>query len=147
MSETVDLRPFGYAPGDYMITCHHCGERWIGAYERATACRPCAEKRLAEYVPPAPTRLTERQKLQALAMKYYSGIKWEPKTGDHYTTCRDDLELYQVIEATDAEIVTMYCDPAMSAEPTRWTKDEFLAPGTFGVFRVWVHPCLLGAAA
>src|SRR5271166_3133262 len=90
-----------------------------------------------------PTQLTERQKLQALAMKYYSGLRWEPKAGDHYTTCRDDLELYQVIEATDAEIVTVYCDPEKSAPPARWTKAEFLAPGTFGVFRVWVHPCLL----
>ena len=47
-SESADLRPFGYAPGDYMITCHHCGERWIGTDKRATSCLPCAEKRMAE---------------------------------------------------------------------------------------------------
>lgn len=94
-----------------------------------------------------PTQLTERQKLQALAMKYYSSLKWSPKAGDYYTTARDDLELYQVIEATDTEIVTIYCDPEKSAEPSRWTRDEFLSPETFGAFRVYVHSCLLGGAA
>lgn len=93
-----------------------------------------------------PTQLTERQKLQALAMKYYSGFKWNPKAGDYYTTCRDDLELYQVIEATDAEIVTVYCDPEKIAPPARWLRDEFLSPETFGAMRVYVHSCLLGDA-
>lgn len=93
-----------------------------------------------------PTKLTEHQKLQAMAMKYYSGLKWEPKTGDYYTTCRDDLELYRVISAGDNEITTIYCDPEKQASPSIWLRSEFLAPNTFGVHRVWVHPCILADA-
>jgi len=94
--------------------------------------------------PVSPTQLTERQKLLALSMRYYSGLKWAPKAGDYYTTCRDDLELYRIIDVTDTEVVTIYCNPAMQAAPAKWPKGEFLSPETFGAFRVYVHPCVLG---
>jgi hypothetical protein len=98
---------------------------------------------MAEQAVKSPTELTESQKLQALALKYYSGFKWQPKAGDYYTTCRADLELYRVIDVTDTEVVTIYCDPNKIAPPARWPKDEFLSPDTFGAMRVFVHPCFL----
>jgi len=65
MSETADLRPFGYAPGDYMVRCRQCNKQTFGADKRAIACRPCAEKRMAEYVPPM---LTDHDKAITAAM-------------------------------------------------------------------------------
>ncbi len=37
------LRPYGYAPGDYMSRCHVCEELMEGVDKRAVTCRPCAE--------------------------------------------------------------------------------------------------------
>lgn len=38
------LKAFGYAPGDYVMTCKGCGERAWHVDKRASRCRPCAEK-------------------------------------------------------------------------------------------------------
>ena len=83
----------------------------------------------------SPTKLTEMQKLHALAYKYYQGQKWEPKKGDYYTTSRADLELYQVVDVTDTKVVTRYL--VGSDNVSEWDKNGFLTEG-FGVNRVWV---------
>lgn len=80
-------------------------------------------------------KLTESQKLQALAYKYYNGGIWEPKAGDYYTTSRADLELYQVVEVTDTIVRTTYLTP--DSDISEWKKDGFTTEG-FGVNRVWV---------
>lgn len=83
----------------------------------------------------SPTKLTENQKLHALAYKYYQGGKWEPKKGDYYTTSRADLELYQVVDVTETKVLTRYL--VGSDTTSEWDKDGFLTEG-FGVNRVWV---------
>jgi len=39
----IDLKTFGYAPGNYMITCISCGDTPIDCDKRAICCKPCAE--------------------------------------------------------------------------------------------------------
>lgn len=84
--------------------------------------------------------LTEKQKLNALAFKYYQGQKWEPKAGDYYTTSRADLELYQVVEVTEDKVKTKYLIP--DSPISEWDKSGFLTEG-FGVNRVWVPDWVL----
>jgi len=81
------------------------------------------------------TKLTEMQKLHALAYKYYQGQKWEPNKGDYYTTSRADLELYQVVDVTDTKVITRYL--VGSDNVSEWDKSGFTTEG-FGVNRVWV---------
>ena len=44
---TNHLRQFGYAPGDYFITCTVCGEQTIAA-KRAIICKTCAIEQFAQ---------------------------------------------------------------------------------------------------
>jgi hypothetical protein len=81
-------------------------------------------------------QLTEIQKLNAIANKYYSGLQWTPKTGDYYTTSRADLELYQIVEADEKVIRTKYCDESRGDTISEWPVETFLKD--FGVNRVWV---------
>lgn len=85
--------------------------------------------------------LTTDQKLNALAFKYYQGAKWEPKTGDYYTTSRNDLELYQIVEANEKVVRTRYCDPQRGDAITDWPTERFLLD--FGVNRVFVPDWIL----
>ena len=45
MAEWLHLKPYGYAPGRYMATCHDCKQVATGLDKRAITCRPCAELR------------------------------------------------------------------------------------------------------
>lgn len=87
------------------------------------------------------TKLTVEQKLEALALKYYQDYQWIPKSGDYYTSSRNDLELYQVIEVTDENIYTKYCDPDRGKEVSVWKNNEFLI--NFGLKRVHVPDWIL----
>jgi hypothetical protein len=82
------------------------------------------------------TSLTYKQKLQALSSKYYDGLEWQPKKGDYYTTSRNDLELYQIVDENETTFFTNYCGEKKSPEPHEWLKTEFLE--NFGVNRVYV---------
>lgn len=84
-----------------------------------------------------PQEITETQKLNALAFKYYQGANWSPKAGDYYTSTRADLELYQVVEVTETAVKTRYCDPERGSEISEWPVSSFLNDG-FGTQRVWV---------
>lgn len=89
------------------------------------------------------TSLTQDQKIQALALKYYQGYEWVPKAGDYYTTCRADLELYRVAKIEDGKIYTEY-----TTQPgvlTEWPLDSFTTYG-FGLKRVYVPDFILGEA-
>lgn len=85
--------------------------------------------------------LTTDQKLNALAFKYYQGAKWEPKTGDYYTTSRNDLQLYQIVEANEMVVKTRYCDPSKGDSISEWSTENFLLD--FGVNRVHVPHFIL----
>ena len=86
------------------------------------------------------TCLTERQKLEALAYRFYQNSAWKPKAGDHYTTSRADLELYRVAKIEGGRIFTEYCtQPGVLSE---WAADGFTTEG-FGPRRVWVPDALL----
>ncbi len=82
--------------------------------------------------------LTNEQKLQAFANKYYlGGVEWEPKSGDYYTSTRADLELYQVVEVTEDKIKTRYCNPQGGDSISEWDRSTFLTEG-FGINRMHV---------
>jgi len=83
------------------------------------------------------TELTIEQKLQALSLKYYDGFNWHPKKGDYYTTSRNDLKLYQIVDEDEKYFYTNYCDPSMRSDNSKWDKDIFLKD--FGERRVFVH--------
>ncbi len=84
-----------------------------------------------------PIELTQRQKLEALALKHYHGLAWEPKKGDYYTTSRNDLQLYQIVDENEDTIFTNFCNPSMTTEnPEQWQKERFLMD--FGERRVYV---------
>lgn len=86
------------------------------------------------------TCLTEKQKLQAMALRFYQDLKWVPAAGDYYTTSRADLELYRVAKIENGKVYTEYC--AKPGELTEWPQDKFTDYG-FGVRRVFVPTFVL----
>ena len=89
------------------------------------------------------TQLTERQKLQALADRFYNCVAnpWQPQKGDYYTTPRADLELYYIIAESEHHFFTVYCDTSKYGDgvnPAKWLKSEFLTG--FGENRIQVKP-------
>jgi hypothetical protein len=86
------------------------------------------------------TSLTMDKKLHALSMRFYDGFVWTPKAGDHYTTSRNDLELYRVVKIENKKVFTEYCENPGSL--SEWDQDGFTTEG-FGPKRVYVHECLL----
>lgn len=152
-----------FGSGDYYIFCHGCNSKWVmsshaiseggidsttgqrvgGTPELANRQNPPFNPTIPRILPPEISArpyivLGLKQKLAALAFKYYSRYQWEPKAGDYYTTCRDDLELYRVVDVTDTDIITNYCDASRSTGTSTWPRDEFLSPDTFGYARVYV---------
>ncbi len=89
-------------------------------------------------------KLTEKQKLQVLADRFYlqdfCNNAWKPKKGDYYTSVRNDLELYYIIDEDEECFYTIYCDTSKYGDnlvnPAKWLKTEFLVG--FGVNRVEV---------
>ena len=55
-------------------------------------------------------RLTKNQKLQALEFRFYQEGTWYPKAGDLYTTARNDLEVYRVVDVRDGLVITEYTE-------------------------------------
>jgi len=78
---------------------------------------------------------TKDMKLDAFARKYYQGEEWIPKAGDYYTTTRNDLELYQVVEVTETEVHTSYLP--LGGQVSKWPINEFTKEG-FGPRRMLV---------
>lgn len=87
-----------------------------------------------------PTSLTMHQKLAALSAKYYSFLDWIPEKGHYYTTARDDLQLYQIVDITEDKVKTTYlhCESQIS----EWERDGFTTRD-FGNRRVWVPEWIL----
>lgn len=87
------------------------------------------------------------QKICALAMRFYQGMKWNPQVGDYYCLTRDGLELWQIRES-DGEnfFIRKVCHPSQEMllpqdSNDAWKITEFQSG--FGVNRVWVHPSVL----
>lgn len=94
-----------------------------------------------------PILLTEKQKLQALALKYYQNTIWTPEAGHFYTTSRDDLELYYIVKIENGIVFTCYTRQYnfsdVAATPmAEWPIEEFTTKD-FGLRRVWVPPFVL----
>lgn len=88
-----------------------------------------------------PTSLTQNQKLEALAYKYYCGPRvWHPKAGDYYTSSRNDLQLYQIVAEDDEHFYTVYCTHPDQRDA--WKKEGFTTEG-FGTNRVYVPEWIL----
>jgi hypothetical protein len=89
------------------------------------------------------TKLNNDEKLLALKLKYYDDQQWSPTTGDYYTSSRNDLELYQIVNEDNDYFYTNYCDPDKKTEtPSSWLKSEFTTVG-FGLKRVHVPEWIL----
>ena len=88
--------------------------------------------------------LTYSQKLEALSLRFYQGMTWNPKAGDYYTTSRADLELYRVVKVEDGMVKTQYCDQRNTDAVASWPVEEFTSAG-FGPKRVWVPDFVLSA--
>ena len=86
------------------------------------------------------TALTEKQKLAALALRFYQELPWVPKTGDYYTTSRNDLELYKVVFADEFVVITSYLP--LGGPTAEWDAEGFLTHG-FGPRRVYVPEFVL----
>lgn len=83
--------------------------------------------------------LTAPLKLQAMALRFYQGYEWQPKSKDFYTSARSDLELYQIVEIKDDMVKTINCEfPEVQSE---WPLSEFTQSG-FGPYRVYVPSSL-----
>jgi len=85
-------------------------------------------------------KLTPRQKLAALSMKFYGGYEWKPRKGDLYTTSRDDLEIYEIVDIKDGKVYTRYTEG--SDVISEWDESGFTTEG-FGPKRVYIHPSIL----
>ena len=69
MDDPRELVPYGYAPGNYMNTCHDCGKTNDFCDKRAAVCRPCAEKRLDAALAAAPTPQAEPDEAERWARR------------------------------------------------------------------------------
>lgn len=85
-------------------------------------------------------KLTEKQKLEAVAYRFYQHGEWLPKAGDIYTTTRADLEAYEVVFSDESVVKTRYTEG--SEEVSEWPTEEFQTEG-FGPNRLWVPPWVL----
>ncbi len=85
-------------------------------------------------------KLTPQQKLDAFSHRFYSNGQWEPKAGDHYTTSRADLELYQVVSVDENIVRTRYTEGSDTI--AEWPAAGFLTEG-FGPKRVFVPEWIL----
>lgn len=89
------------------------------------------------------TKLTPYQKMQAISEAFYcGGVKWLPTKGDYYTTVRNDLELYQILDEDDENFYTIYCTDVQQ-RTSAWKKTEFLTHG-FGPNRIQVRKYIIG---
>ena len=135
--DLTDFRPHQAGPAK----CE-CGHRWMAvAPVQAVAleCPACGQM-VGRFID-MPTRLTERQKLEALAWRFYQDMTWTPAAGDYYTTSRADLELYQVVDVKGGKVFTRYCEGSVSI--SEWDADTFTTAG-FGTCRVHVPHHVLG---
>lgn len=83
------------------------------------------------------THLTRDEKLLAIKLRYYDNLEWIPKKGDYYTSCRNDLELYKIVDEDDNFFMTNYCNPEQTtSNPAQWPKTDFKKG--FGEKRIWV---------
>lgn len=63
------LKPYGYAPGNYLNRCHACNQVTTDTDKRAITCRPCAEAMHRERGNLAPDSASVRRELMALARR------------------------------------------------------------------------------
>ncbi|MAB00090.1 MAG: hypothetical protein CMN87_12030 [Stappia sp.] len=87
-------------------------------------------------------KLTPQQKLEALQHKYYQCHQWVPAAGDLYTTCRADLEVYEVVDVSGGIVRTRYTEGSDGV--SEWPESEFTTVG-FGPMRVWIPPWVMTA--
>lgn len=85
--------------------------------------------------------ISEKQKLEAMANKFYSGMEWNPKVNDYYTTARADLEVFKVLKIEDGYIYTVMVGGNQKT-PEKWDLNGFTTEG-FGPNRVHIQPWVL----
>lgn len=83
----------------------------------------------------------ERQKIAALAMRFYQHLEWQPKVGDYYCLTREGLELFQIARTDGANFYISKVLPEFFEMQDAWEIETFKQG--FGDNRVWVHPAVL----
>lgn len=99
-----DLRPFGYAPGDYMMRCRGCDELVFDVDKRASRCLQCAEaaKRLSDIEGDPPCIL--RYRLIKTTRRLTFDITWQdPRT---IYTGDDDGEYFKFVASNGYEVIS-----------------------------------------
>jgi len=125
----VDLTPMYYSfrEDQYSITFQYPNDRY---------------EELSNAIALFHQELDFEQKVEAMSLKHYDGYQWKPKAGDFYTTDRNDLELYQIVDEDEDHFCTNYCDHEnRTDEPAIWLKDSFLRD--FGIHRCHITHELL----
>lgn len=78
--EIERLKPFGFAPGLYLLPCcSNCKGGFTGD-KRSSTCRTCAEEMAAAQALIAATQPTRRQKCAELAKKMFPAAEIEPSS-------------------------------------------------------------------
>lgn len=76
----IDLTPYGYAPGGYVIKCHHCGRHKSDLDKRATCCLECAIKRVLRKSAALEARITGLEawafEADSMLARAHSEIAW-----------------------------------------------------------------------
>jgi hypothetical protein len=85
-------------------------------------------------------RIPATVKLQALEMKFYSGLKWQPKVSDLYTIARADDEVFEIVDESDSNFY-IKTRTNLQDTPTPFPKGGFTTDD-FGKHRIYIHPSL-----
>lgn len=82
--------------------------------------------------------ITDKQKLEAFAYRFYQYAQWEPKVGDYYTITRSDNQLCRIVGSTnDNFLVELSWPDGQVGNVTEFPKDGFNTKD-FGINRMYV---------
>jgi len=65
---------------------------------------------------PKTYKMTMRQKLTAIHLKYYQGMEWCPQEGDYFTTMRADLVLFHIAKIEGRRVIVSCCTDSTESE-------------------------------
>lgn len=55
-------------------------------------------------------KISLKQKLTAISLKYYQNMEWVPQAGDYYTSVRADLVLSKITRIDGRRVFTINCN-------------------------------------
>lgn len=82
--------------------------------------------------------ITDKQKLTAMAYRFYQNAKWEPKVGDYYTITRDDNQLCRIVGESETMFWVKLSWPDGQVSVASEFEKEGFATKDFGLNRIFV---------